>query len=84
VNVLPIIPTKKFFSVGEVAILCCVPPHTIRYWASEFSKFIKPIIKSKYVKYYHYEDVQNLRKIRKLLYVDGFTIRGAKRQLNKF
>ena len=83
-DVLPTIPTKKFFRVGDVANLCYVETHTIRYWAAEFSKFIKPIIKSKYVKYYRYEDVQTLRRIKKLLYVEKFTIKGAIRQLSKF
>jgi len=83
-QVLPVIPKKRFFKTGEVAKLCKVEPHVIRYWGKLFSKFVKPIVKSKMeMKYYRYEDVKILRKIRKLLYADGFTIRGAIMQLTE-
>lgn len=78
---LPPIPEKKYFSIGEVAILCALKPHVLRYWEQEFSK-LKPGKRRGNRRYYQYEDVLMVRQIRKLLYEDGFTIEGARAQLS--
>lgn len=76
---LPIIPDKRYFSIGEVAHLCGVRPHVLRYWEQEFTQ-IKPIKRRGNRRFYQYDDVLIIRKIRKLLYEEGFTIEGARAQ----
>lgn len=78
---LPTIPEKRYFTIGEVAILCALKPHVLRYWEQEFTK-LKPGKRRGNRRYYQYEDVLMVRQIRKLLYEDGFTIEGARAQLS--
>lgn len=78
---LPAIPEKRYFTIGEVAILCALKPHVLRYWEQEFTK-LKPGKRRGNRRYYQYEDVLMVRQIRKLLYEDGFTIEGARAQLS--
>lgn len=78
---LPLIPEKRYFTIGEVGYLCRVKPHVLRYWEQEFSK-LKPIKRRGNRRYYQYHEVLLIRQIRKLLYEDGFTIEGARAQLN--
>lgn len=78
---LPIIPDKRYFTIGEVGHLCAVKPHVLRYWEQEFSQ-LKPAKRRGNRRFYQYEDVLMIRKIRKLLYENGFTIEGARAQLN--
>jgi len=78
---LPTIPEKRYFTIGEVAILCALKPHVLRYWEQEFTK-LKPGKRRGNRRYYQYEDVLMVRQIRKLLYEDGFTIEGARTQLS--
>ena len=78
---LPPIPEKRYFSIGEVATLCALKPHVLRYWEQEFSK-LRPGKRRGNRRYYQYEDVLVVRQIRKLLYEDGFTIEGARAQLS--
>lgn len=77
---LPVIPDKRYFTIGEVAKLCCVKPHVLRYWEQEFSQ-LKPAKRRGNRRYYQLDDVLMVRKIRKLLYEDAFTIEGARTQL---
>jgi DNA-binding transcriptional MerR regulator len=77
---LPVIPDKRYFAIGEVAHLCGVKPHVLRYWEQEFPQ-IKPVKRRGNRRYYQYVDVLTIRKIRKLLYDEGFTIEGARAQL---
>jgi len=77
---LPPIPSKKYFTIGEVADLCEVKPHVLRYWEQEFSQ-LKPITRRGNRRYYQQHDVLIIRKIRRLLYQEGFTISGAVHQL---
>lgn len=78
---LPTIPDKCYFTIGEVALLCAIKPHVLRYWEHEFSQ-LKPIKRRGNRRYYQYHDVLMVRQIRKLLYEDGFTIEGARAQLH--
>ncbi len=78
---LPPIPEKRYFSIGEVAALCALKPHVLRYWEQEFSK-LRPGKRRGNRRYYQYEDVLMVRQIRKLLYEDGYTIEGARAQLS--
>lgn len=78
---LPPIPEKRYFTIGEVAGLCALKPHVLRYWEQEFTK-LKPGKRRGNRRYYQYEDVLMVRQIRKLLYEDGFTIEGARAQLS--
>jgi DNA-binding transcriptional MerR regulator len=78
---LPTVPDKRYFTIGEVARLCVVMPHVLRYWESEFSQ-LKPMKRRGNRRCYQYDDVLIARKIRKLLYEDGFTIEGARIQLH--
>ncbi len=77
---LPAIPEKRYFTIGEVARLCCVKAHVLRYWEQEFYQ-LKPNKRRGNRRYYQYEDVILVRKIRKLLYEDAFTIEGARGQM---
>ncbi|MDH5634025.1 MAG: MerR family transcriptional regulator [Gammaproteobacteria bacterium] len=77
---LPPIPGKRYFTIGEVSELCAVKPHVLRYWEQEFPQ-LKPVKRRGNRRYYQRHDVVLIRQIRELLYVDGFTISGARNQL---
>ncbi|MDR3477625.1 MAG: MerR family transcriptional regulator [Gammaproteobacteria bacterium] len=77
---LPAIPDKRYFTISEAAFLCGVKPHVLRYWEQEFLQ-LKPSKRRGNRRYYQYKDVLMVRKIKKLLYEDGFTIEGARAQL---
>ena len=79
-NELPPIPSKRYFTIGEVGDLCCVKPHVLRYWEQEFPQ-LKPLKRRGNRRYYQHHDVLLIRQIRGLLYENGFTIGGAKQQL---
>ncbi len=79
-NELPVIPGKRYFTIGEVSELCAVKPHVLRYWEQEFSQ-LKPIKRRGNRRYYQRQDVILIRQIRSLLYEQGFTIGGAKQHL---
>lgn len=74
------IPDKLYFNIGEVAKLCDVKPHVLRYWEEEFSS-LSPVKRRGNRRYYQRKDVLLVRQIKDLLYVQGFTIEGAKAQL---
>ncbi|MDH5300860.1 MAG: MerR family transcriptional regulator [Gammaproteobacteria bacterium] len=78
---LPEIPTKRYFAIGEVAELCGVKPHVLRYWEQEFPQ-LKPVKRRGNRRYYQQHDVLMVRQIRELLYDRGFTINGARQQLS--
>ena len=80
-NELPPIPAKRYFTIGEVSELCDVKPHVLRYWEQEFPQ-LKPVKRRGNRRYYQREDVLIIRQIRTLLYEEGFTIGGARLQLN--
>jgi DNA-binding transcriptional MerR regulator len=77
---LPMIPDKRYFTIGEVGKLCAVKPHVLRYWEQEFSQ-LKPIKRRGNRRYYQRDDVLLVRQIKRLLYEEGFTIEGARSQL---
>lgn len=77
---LPEIPRKRYFAIGEVAELCAVKPHVLRYWEQEFPQ-LKPSKRRGNRRYYQHDDVEMVRRIRGLLYEQGFTIGGARQQL---
>lgn len=77
---LPIIPGKRYFTIGEVSELCAVKPHVLRYWEQEFPK-LNPIKRRGNRRYYQHEDVLTIRQIRSLLYDQGFTIGGARQKM---
>jgi len=77
---LPAIPRKRYFAIGEVADLCQVKPHVLRYWEQEFPQ-LKPVKRRGNRRYYQHEDVLMVRRIRSLLYAEGFTIGGARQRL---
>jgi len=77
---LPLIPSKRYFTIGEVSELCAVKPHVLRYWEQEFPQ-LKPVKRRGNRRYYQRHDVLLIRQIRQLLYLDGFTISGARNQL---
>ncbi|NVJ60898.1 MAG: MerR family transcriptional regulator [Gammaproteobacteria bacterium] len=79
-NELQPIPAKRYFTIGEVSDLCQVKPHVLRYWEQEFPQ-LKPIKRRGNRRYYQREDVMVIRQIRELLYDKGFTIGGARQQL---
>lgn len=79
-NELPVIPSKRYFTIGEVSELCGVKPHVLRYWEQEFSQ-LKPVKRRGNRRYYQRHDVILIRQIRSLLYDQGFTIGGARQQL---
>ena len=78
---LPPIPGKRYFTIGEVSELCAVKPHVLRYWEQEFPQ-LKPVKRRGNRRYYQRHEVQLIRQIRNLLYVDGFTISGARNKLD--
>jgi DNA-binding transcriptional MerR regulator len=78
---LPIIPGKRYFTIGEVSELCAVKPHVLRYWEQEFPQ-LKPVKRRGNRRYYQRQDVLTIRQIRALLYDQGFTIGGARQQMN--
>lgn len=78
---LPLIPGKRYFTIGEVSELCAVKPHVLRYWEQEFPQ-LKPVKRRGNRRYYQRQDVMMIRQIRGLLYDQGFTIGGARLQLN--
>lgn len=80
INVLPAIPDKRYFTIGEVSELCQVKPHVLRYWEQEFPQ-LRPVKRRGNRRYYKQQDVQVVRSIRELLYQEGFTIHGARGQL---
>ena len=77
---LPPIPAKRYFTIGEVSSLCEVKPHVLRYWEQEFSQ-LKPVKRRGNRRYYQRHEIELIRKIRYLLYLDGYTIGGARNQL---
>jgi len=77
---LPPIPGKRYFTIGEVAELCQVKPHVLRYWEQEFPQ-LKPVKRRGNRRYYQRHDVELIRQIRSLLYEQGFTIGGARQRL---
>jgi DNA-binding transcriptional MerR regulator len=78
---LPQIPSKRYFTIGEVSELCAVKPHVLRYWEQEFPQ-LKPLKRRGNRRYYQRQDVILIRQIRSLLYEDGFTIGGARQRLS--
>ena len=80
-EIFPLIPDKQYFSIGEVSLLCKVKAHVLRYWENEFNQ-LKPIKRKGNRRYYKIYDVLLVKKIRTLLYLDGYTISGAKLRLN--
>ena len=79
-NELPVIPAKRYFTIGEVSELCGVKPHVLRYWEQEFTN-LKPVKRRGNRRYYQRHDVLMIRQIRSLLYEQGFTIGGARQRL---
>ena len=79
---LPQIPGKRYFTIGEVSELCAVKPHVLRYWEQEFPQ-LRPIKRRGNRRYYQRHEVELIREIRRLLYLDGYTIGGARNQLQK-
>ena len=79
---LPKIPGKRYFTIGEVSELCAVKPHVLRYWEQEFPQ-LRPIKRRGNRRYYQRHEVELIREIRRLLYLDGYTIGGARNQLHK-
>jgi DNA-binding transcriptional MerR regulator len=79
---LPPIPAKRYFTIGEVGDLCAVKPHVLRYWEQEFNQ-LKPQKRRGNRRYYQHHEVVLIRRIRDLLYNDGFTIHGAKIRLEE-
>nr|WP_314860620.1 MerR family transcriptional regulator [uncultured Undibacterium sp.] len=79
--VLPPIPAKRYFTIGEVSDLCGVKPHVLRYWEQEFAQ-LKPVKRRGNRRYYQHHEVLLIRRIRELLYEQGFTINGARNKLN--
>jgi DNA-binding transcriptional MerR regulator len=77
---LPAIPSKRYFSIGEVGELCNVKPHVLRYWEQEFEQ-LSPMKRRGNRRYYQHEEVLMIRQIRSLLYEQGYTISGARAQL---
>lgn len=78
--VLPPIPAKRYFTIGEVSELCGVKPHVLRYWEQEFTQ-LKPVKRRGNRRYYQHHEVLLIRRIRELLYEQGFTISGARNKL---
>ncbi len=77
---LPPIPAKRYFTIGEVSDLCAVKPHVLRYWEQEFAQ-LKPVKRRGNRRYYQHHEVLLIRRIRDLLYEQGFTINGARNRL---
>lgn len=78
---LPSIPAKRYFTIGEVSELCGVKPHVLRYWEQEFTQ-LKPLKRRGNRRYYQHHEVLLIRRIRGLLYEEGFTISGARNRLD--
>lgn len=78
---LPPIPAKRYFTIGEVSELCGVKPHVLRYWEQEFTQ-LKPVKRRGNRRYYQHHEVLLIRRIRELLYEQGFTISGARNKLD--
>ena len=81
VSVLPSIPAKRYFTIGEVGELCDVKPHVLRYWEQEFTQ-LRPMKRRGNRRYYQHHEVLMIRRIRELLYDQGFTISGARNKLH--
>jgi DNA-binding transcriptional MerR regulator len=79
--VLPPIPAKRYFTIGEVSDLCGVKSHVLRYWEQEFAQ-LKPVKRRGNRRYYQHHEVLLIRRIRELLYEQGYTISGARNKLN--
>ncbi|MFP5402328.1 MAG: MerR family transcriptional regulator [Gammaproteobacteria bacterium] len=79
---LPPIPAKRYFTIGEVSELCLVKPHVLRYWEQEFTQ-LKPVKRGGNRRYYQHHEVLLIRRIRQLLYQEGFTISGARNRLGE-
>jgi DNA-binding transcriptional MerR regulator len=79
---LPSIPAKRYFTIGEVSDLCGVKPHVLRYWEQEFTQ-LKPVKRRGNRRYYQHHEVLLIRRIRELLYEQGFTISGARNRLDE-
>ncbi|KQQ36084.1 MerR family transcriptional regulator [Duganella sp. Leaf126] len=79
---LPPIPAKRYFTIGEVGELCGVKPHVLRYWEQEFTQ-LKPVKRRGNRRYYQHHEVLLIRRIRELLYEQGFTISGARNKLDR-
>lgn len=77
---LPEIPSKRYFTIGEVSELCAVKPHVLRYWEQEFPQ-LKPVKRRGNRRYYQHQDVILIRQIRALLYDKGYTIGGARQRM---
>ncbi len=80
---LPPIPAKRYFTIGEVSELCAVKPHVLRYWEQEFTQ-LKPVKRRGNRRYYQHHEVLLIRRIRQLLYEEGFTISGARVRLDNY
>ena len=78
---LPAIPAKRYFTIGEVSELCGVKAHVLRYWEQEFTQ-LKPVKRRGNRRYYQHHEVVLIRRIRQLLYEEGFTISGARGRLD--
>lgn len=79
---LPSIPAKRYFTIGEVGELCGVKPHVLRYWEQEFTQ-LRPVKRRGNRRYYQHHEVLMIRRIRDLLYEQGFTISGARNKLQE-
>jgi len=79
---LPKIPGKRYFTIGEVSELCFVKPHVLRYWEQEFPQ-LRPVKRRGNRRYYRRHEVELIRSIRALLYLEGYTISGARNQLQR-
>ena len=79
---LPSIPAKRYFTIGEVGELCGVKPHVLRYWEQEFTQ-LRPVTRRGNRRYYQHHEVLMIRRIRDLLYDQGFTISGARNRLQE-
>jgi DNA-binding transcriptional MerR regulator len=83
VKTLPSIPAKRYFTIGEVGDLCEVKPHVLRYWEQEFAQ-LRPMKRRGNRRYYQHHEVLMIRRIRDLLYAEGFTISGARSKLQEW
>ena len=81
-TLLPAIPAKRYFTIGEVSELCAVKPHVLRYWEQEFTQ-LRPMKRRGNRRYYQHHEVLMIRRIRGLLYEQGFTISGARNRLQE-